>query len=293
MPNFQTFIKLARPIQLFLAALTYCLGAGIAHYLGRPVKVAGFCLGLLALVVIQAATFWLVEYFRLPYTPLIKNETPRNKEALRSGLFQIVIASFTGSGAIIFTLAISRLLPIPARILLGLVFFFSITYAVPPMRLSETGYGELIQAVTVGTLFPALAFFIQYGEFHRLLPFVTFPITLLALANLLVNDFPTFLFDQKYGRLSMLIRLTWQRAIPIHHLLILFSFLFFACTPFLGFPWGLVWPTFMALPFALIEIIWLQRIAWGGRALWKFLIPFSAAVFGLTVYLLAFTFWIR
>jgi hypothetical protein len=71
------------------------------------------------------------------------------------------------------------------------------------------------------------------------------------------------------------------------------SFLFFALSPLLGFPWGLVWPVFLALPFGVIEIAWLQRIAGGGRAGWKFLIPFSAAVFGLTVYLLALTFWIR
>jgi 1,4-dihydroxy-2-naphthoate octaprenyltransferase len=151
----------------------------------------------------------------------------------------------------------------------------------------------LIQAVVLGTFIPALAFFIQYGGFHRLLPFATFPVTLLALACMLVNDFPTFITDEKYGRSSMLIRLTWQRAIPIHHLLVLLSFLFFACAPLLGFPWRVVWPVFLALPFALAEIIWLQRIAWGGRALWKFFIPFSAAVFGLTVYLLGLTFWIR
>jgi 1,4-dihydroxy-2-naphthoate octaprenyltransferase len=145
----------------------------------------------------------------------------------------------------------------------------------------------------LGTLFPALAFLIQFDEFHRLLTFATFPLTLLALAYLLVNDFPTFASDQKYGRNTLLTRLTWQRAIPIHHLLVLLSFLFFAITPLLGFPWGLVWPVFLALPFAVIQIAWLQNIARGGRALWKLLVPLATAVFGLTVYLLALTFWIR
>jgi 1,4-dihydroxy-2-naphthoate octaprenyltransferase len=293
MPDFRTFIKLARPLQLLLAILTYSLGAGIARYLGHPFRVASFSLGLLAVLAIHVSAFWLVEYFRLPYTPLEKNETPRNREALQAGLFQGVTALFTGSGAIIVTLVIARLLPVPAGIFMGLIILFSIAYSVPPIHLSETGYGELIQAVILGTFIPALAFFIQYDDFHRLLPFATFPVTLLALACMLMNDFPTYIVDQKYGRLSMLIRLTWQRAIPIHHLLVLLSFLFFACAPLLGFPWGLVWPVFMALPFALVEIIWLQRIARGGPALWKFLIPFSATVFGLTVYLLGLTLWIR
>jgi 1,4-dihydroxy-2-naphthoate octaprenyltransferase len=293
MPNIRTFSRIARPLQLLLAALTYSLGAGISRYLGHPVQMAPFVLGLLAVLAIQAAAFWLVAYFRLPLTPLAKEETSRNREALQAGLFQSAMAMLTGSGAIIVTLIIARMLPAPAMLLMGLIIFFSVIYAVPPSNLSEAGYGELVQALLLGILFPALAFFIQYGEFHRLLAFATFPITLLALAYFLVNDFPTFSIDQKYGRQSMLIRLTWQRAIPIHHILILVAFFFFAITPLLGFPWRLVWPVFLAMPFALIEIIWLQRIAGGGRALWKFLIPLSAAFFGLVVYLLALTFWIR
>ncbi len=104
-----------------------------------------------------------------------------------------------------------------------------------PLRLSEAGYGELIQAVTLGTLFPALAFLMQFGTFHRLLTFSTFPVTLLALAYLLVNDFPSFAADQKFGRYSLLTRLTWQLAIPIHHMLVLVSFLFLRSHHYLDF----------------------------------------------------------
>ncbi len=291
--DFKLFVKLARPIQLLLAALTYCLGAGIARYLGHPIIFAAFGLGLLAILAIEAAAFWLVEYFRLPMTPLAKDETRRHREALRTGLFQSAAALLTVSGAIIVTLLLSRMLPPLAGILLGLIIVFFIAYSVPPMRLSEVGYGELGMAIALGTFFPALAFLLQFDEFHRLLTFSTFPLTLLALAYLLVNDFPSFATDLKFGRHTLLIRLTWQHAIPIHHLLILLSFLFFAVAPFLGFPWGLIWPVFLSLPFAGIQIFWLQRIAMGGRSLWRFITALSAATFGLTAYLLAFTFWTR
>ena len=291
--TFQRIIKLTHPLQQMLAGLTYCLGAGISRYLGHPVKVLAFVLGLLAVLAIQMAAFWLVEYFRLPLTPLDKDETQKIRGAFRTGLFQSAELMLTGFGAIVIALLLARLLPWSAGVFLGLIVIFYIAYAVPPTRLSEVGYGEFVQAVGFGTLFPALAFLIQFGEFHPLLAFTTFPLTLLALAYLLVNDFPTFLSDQKYGRQSMLTRLTWQRAIPIHHLLILSSFLFFAVLPLLGFPWSLVWPVFLALPFALIQVIWLQRIARGGQTLWRFLLPLAATVFGLSVYLLALTFWIR
>ena len=108
-----------------------------------------------------------------------------------------------------------------------------------------------------------------------------------------MGDFPSFTSDHKYGHKSLLTRLSWQRAIPIHHVLILLSFLLFAVSPAFGFPWSLAWPVFLALPFAIIQIIWLQRIAAGGRALWKYLLPFSGAVLGLSIYFLSLTFWIR
>jgi 1,4-dihydroxy-2-naphthoate octaprenyltransferase len=293
MLTFRILIRLARPFQLVLAALTYCLGAGIARYLGRPFQSAAFILSLAVALTIQSAAFWLVEYFRLPFTPLAKAETPRERETIRASLFHSAAALLAVSGAIIVTLLTARLLTLSGVVLIGLIILIFFAYAVPPMRLSEAGYGEIVQAVVLGTLFPALAFLVQFGEFHRLLTFATFPLTLMALAYMLVNDFPIFATDLKIGRHSLLTRLTWQRAIPIHHILILVSFLLFAVSPWLGVPWGLVWPVFLALPFAIIQIAWLHRIAGGGSANWRFLIPLSGALFGLTVYLLALTFWIR
>ncbi len=286
-------LKLSRPIHLLLAALTYTLGAGIARYLGQPVRLASFGLGLLSVVALLVAAFLFAEVFRLPLTPLAEGETFRQRERFRVTLLQASYAALTLSAVAILTLLLTHLLDLPAGILFVLAFLFMIAYAVPPMRLFETGYGELVLAVTLGTLLPALAFLLEYDQFHRLLSVITFPLTLLALVYLLVCNFPTFATDQKLGRHTLLTRLTWQRAVPIHHLLILAAFLLFAAAPFLGIPWGLVWPVFLTLPFAAIQIIWLQRIANGWRTLWNFLISLATATFGLTVYLLALTFWIR
>jgi 1,4-dihydroxy-2-naphthoate octaprenyltransferase len=293
MTHFRILARLSHPLQLILAALTYVMGAGIARYLGHPVQAAALGLGLLAVLAVQVASYWLVEYFRLPLTPRAKDETPRQREALRVTLFQSSMALLTVCAAVVVTLLLTGLLSPEAEVLLGLVVIFFVAYAVPPFRFSEKGYGELILAIYMGTLAPVLAFLLQYGEFHRLLTFASFPLTLLALAYFLVNDFPTFASDQKRGRHSLLTRLTWQRAIPIHHFLVLAAYLLFAASPFIGIPWGLVWPALLVLPFAIIQVIWLQRIALGGRTLWNFLTTLAVATFGLTAYLLAFTFWIR
>jgi 1,4-dihydroxy-2-naphthoate octaprenyltransferase len=225
--------------------------------------------------------------------PLAQGETPRKRERFRVTLLQVSYAALTLSAVGILTLLLTHSLNLSADILFVLAFLFLVAYAVPPMRLSESGYGELVLAITLGTLLPALAFLLQYDQLHRLLSFTTFPLTLLALAYLLVGNFPTFATDQKLGRHTLLTRLTWQRAVPIHHFLVLTAFLLFAVAPFLEYPWGLVWPVFLALPFAAIQMIWLQRISNGGRTLWNFLTALASATFGLTAYLLALTFWIR
>jgi len=234
-----------------------------------------------------------VEYFRLPLTPLAQGETPRQREHFRVALLQASYAALTLGGAVMVSLLATGILNVPAGILLGLVTVFLVAYALPPLRLSESGYGELLLAVVLGFLLPAFAFLLQFDGFHRLLTFAAFPLTLLAFAYLLACDFPAFATDLKLGRRTLLTRLAWQRAIPIHHFLVLAAFLLFAAAPFLGIPWGLVWPVFLALPFAVIQIVWLQRIALGGRTLWKFFTGLALATFGLTVYLLALTFWIR
>jgi 1,4-dihydroxy-2-naphthoate octaprenyltransferase len=224
---------------------------------------------------------------------LEQGETPRQRENFRVTLLEVAYAALTLSFIAFLTLFLNKSLNLPADILIVLAFLCLIAYAIPPSRLSETGYGELVLAVILGTLIPALAFLLQYGQLHRLLPFTTFPLTLLALAYLLVNNFPTYATDQKLGRHTLLTRITWQRAVPVHHFMVLAAFLLFAAAPFLEYPWSLVWPVFLASPFAAVQIIWLQSIANGGRTHWKFLTALAAATFGLTVYLLALTYWIR
>jgi 1,4-dihydroxy-2-naphthoate octaprenyltransferase len=283
----KSLLRISNPTFLFLSVLTYTFGAGIAHYLGRSVSIASFGLGLLASLTLLCAAFLLEEYFRLLLVPLVQ------RVHFRTMLLQVSYAALTLSAIAFLTLLLTHSLNLIVGILYALEFLFILAYSVPPLRLSKSGYGELVLAVFLGTLIPALAFVLQYGQLHRLLSFASFPLTLLALAYLLVGNFPTFATDQKLGNQTLLTRLKWQSAIPIHHFLVLAAFLLFAAAPFLEYPWRLVWPVFLALPFAVIQMIWLQQIANGGRTLWSFFTALASGTFGLTAYLLALTFWIR
>lgn len=289
----RSLLRCTRPLHLLFAALTYFLGAGIARYLGEAIRWPVFFLGLLAVLALQAAPPLLVDYFRLPLTPRAPGESARQRERFRVLLLQSAYAALTVCGVSILTLFLSRSLGLSVVLLLALDLLLLVAYAVPPIRLAENGYGELVLAFVLATLTPAVAFLLQTGEFHRLLPLTAFPLTLLALASFLASSFADFAADQKFGRRSLLGRLGWQRAVQVHHVLALAAFLLFAAAPLAGLPWALVWPVFLALPFAAVQFLWLQRIADGGPTLWRFFVPLTAVVFGLTAYLLALSFWIR
>jgi len=289
----QKLFNIYPPVHLLLAAVTYTLGAGIARYLGYSLNFAIFGTGLLAFLCLQGSAFLLAEYYRLPMAPMEKNDSPRQREKFRLILLQVYFAALSLSIVAILTLLLTHTVNIYAGMLYALTFLSLVAYATPPIRLAANGYGELVFAIFLGTCVPAFGFLLQSGAFHRLLSFVTFPITLLALAFLLVLNFPTFATDLKYAHHTLLTRLTWQRAVPVHHLLIICAYLFFSCAPFLHIPWGVIWPVFLALPFAAVQVLWLQRIANGGRPLWNFLSALAIASFGLSAYFLAMTFWIR
>jgi 1,4-dihydroxy-2-naphthoate octaprenyltransferase len=293
MINFRTFLRIARPPFLILAALADALGAGMARYLGKPLNLLVFSLGLLITQALQTTAFLLVENFRLPLTTLAQGETRFDREQFRIFLLQVSGGSLAISAAAVVSLLYLHLLSLPVDLILILVFLVPVVYAVPPFQLERSGFGEFVLAIYLAMLLPVFSFLLQAGQYHRLLAMTTFPLTLLCLAFLLVLNFQTFASDQKLTRQTLLTRVTWQRAIPIHHLLILAAFMFFATDPYFGFPWRVMWPVFLALPFAGLQIYWLQRIGRGGKPQWNLLITLAYAVFGLTVYLLTLSFWIH
>jgi 1,4-dihydroxy-2-naphthoate octaprenyltransferase len=289
----QRLFRSSRPLYLILVALTYSLGAGIAHYLGGTVDVVSFLLGLVSIIALQAAIAWLVDYFHFLSVPLEKEEKLQQREGFRVILLQASYAALTLTGAILISLAITSRLNLLSAFFFAVIALVMVAYALPPIHLAELGFGELVLAVFMGTLVPTWAFLLQYGGVHRLLALATFPLSLLALAYFLVTDFPMYAIDLKQEHHSLLTRISWQRAIPVHHFLVLAAFLIFASAPLVGFPWSIIWPVFVALPFAAVQIFWLQRISVGGPTFWNFLIPLSLATFAFTAYLLAFTFWIH
>lgn len=286
-------LRLTRPLHLLLAALTYLLGSSIPAYLGKSFQPIPFMLGLAFAILMQTSMSFLREVFRPHNEPLIEGETPQKKETLRNNLLSIAIG-MTGTAAVLaFLIHLNFTLALPAFYFLLSSLILTLIYAIPPFHLVNRGFGELLLAVHLGYVIPSIAFLLQTSEVSRLLTTLLLPITTLALAYFLLVNFTTFPEDQKYERGTLLRRLTWERAVPLHHSLIAFAYITFALAPLFGFAFNLIAPAFLTLPFAIFQIYQLQSIANGNPPNWKLLTATALAVFGLTTYFLTLTFWLR
>ena len=285
-------LKLIRPLHLIFAALTYSLGASIADYLGNSFQATSFWLGMIGVVLAQLTMSILPEIFRLDLEPLSENETRPQRQILRNNLLYISLASLTSLALIFYALFATGQLPLSAVFFLGLSLAIILVYSIPPFRFINRGFGELLLAVHIAYVFPSIAFILQSGGVHRFLA-ITIPLIFLTFSYFIVRDFQTFAQDQKFRRVTFLTRLGWERVVPLHHIFVIFAYVFFLSMPAFGLTLSLIWPAFLSLPFALYQIFQLRNISLGLPPNWTLLNATTLAVFGLTTYFLALTFWIR
>jgi len=279
-------------LNIAFAALTYVLGGGIARYLGVSQNVVVFWLGLGGILLAQFSMDLLAEALRPLEQPSENNEHRAERVNLRKDALMASIGALAAAAVIAILLVQEGISPI-VMVFLGLSLLVVLAYAVPPLRLVDAGFGEFTLAVHIAIIATALGFSMQAGEYHRVVAIVSFPLTMLALAYFLILDFPTYTTDEKYDRRTLLRSMGWERAVPLHHGLVLGAYILLGSATFFGMAWGLIWPALLTLPFAIFQIIQLRNISLGVKPVWNLLTVNALAVFGLTAYLLTFAFWLR
>ena len=288
-----TILRLSRPIYVLLAALTYFLGAGVARYLGDPQMPPAFWLGLIGIILAQMCMNLMVEVYRPENEPIVPDESIIDRRLIHDSALYVSVAGLAALAVIAFLIFRDGRLTPPAWLILALSLLFIVAYSVPPLRLVDKGYGEVLLAAQIGFLAPSISFLLQDGAYHRLLYATIVPLTILSLATILALDFPSYSSDLKYARQTLLVRVGWERAVPLHHGLVIAAYALFASTPLLGFSLNLIWPAFLTIPFAILQIYWLRNIGLGAKPIWSLLSANSIAVLGLTAYFLTLTFWLR
>jgi len=300
---FLSFIKLSRPFFLLGGAGQFILGVGIANYLGSNIDWSVFGVGLGWVLTMQLATHYLNEYFDAFIDQFRTNRTPFSggsgvlgegedllprSVALVAAVGMLTITTF-------FTLNLIRnnYLNPSIAVVMVTIFLLAFFYSVPPVKLSQSGYGELTTAFLVANLIPAFGFMLQTGEIHHLVSLATIPLTFNLLPVLLAIQFPDYLTDVKFRKRNLLVKLGWENAMSIHNTFILFSFVILGVVSLFGLPSSISIPAFLPLPLGLLQIWQMRRISAGLKPNWTTLILNAIVSFGLMSYMLAFGFWTR
>jgi 1,4-dihydroxy-2-naphthoate octaprenyltransferase len=294
------FIRLAKPLTILGGVLFYALGVGISHYLGNPIDWGLVFLGQIWVTTYQLGSHFLTAFFHLPSNQgdksklRISSDGDENPKFIRRDL--ILSAAFTAYGAaamLAFLTLRTKEVSGVAFVIMFLMTLGAVSFAVPPFQLVKSGYGELVQSITMANLIPGLAFVLQTGEIHRLVAMSTFPLTLLHVSSVLALQFPEYAFNLRRENTTLLTRLGWERGMLLHNILILSSFLLFGLAMLFGLSMRVTLPIFFVLPLGLFQIWYMVRIASGIKPNWRLLRFTAILTFGLSTYLIAFSYWIR
>lgn len=289
------------PLKAFLSAtLMFVLGVGIADYLGISTRWNLIWGGLSLCLLLLLFSAYLSAYFDLfenaPRSQSFRKawveSNQQSENQLRPAiLLQIALVSLAGAAALAWLLVQRESSNHTAQIFMFLIFILLFFQAVPPLRLAYSGYGEILDAIVLANLIPALAFSLQYGDLHRLVAMVSFPLASLYLALLLASSLPRYSEDVKYERQSLMSRLEWQRGTNLHNILILLCYVLLGLAAALGLPWALTWPGLLTMPLGIFQIWQITQIAGGRPPNWRLLAITAFSTFALTSYMLAYALW--
>lgn len=292
------FLQNTRPLGLLAGMLLYALGAGIVAYRGESIDWGVYWIGQACITLLQlSSSFLLVYYDRLREgrrrERSAKNPRPEQQARALTSVYLLSAVTTLTIGAMLTALLLSRGEISPAGLLiLGIAFLAAFFYAVPPLRLAYSGYGELIEAVLLTNLVPAFAYLLQAGELIEVLGVLTLPLTTLYLAMTLATSLEHYFADIKRGRQNLMIRLGWQRGMSLHNLSILIAYLTIGIGVFFGLSWQLTWPRLLTLPLGIFQIWQVWQISLGARPRWRLLRITAYASLAITAYLLVFTLWV-
>ncbi len=287
------FIRISRPLNLLAGSLLFAIGPAIADYLGRPIRPGPLVAGLALVLFIQLMAHYVNAYSepdreidpdrRTPFTGPSGAVGPSRLPRIVPLSAAILVI---GLGAVLATgLAIGGELPLAAWLLLALIFVGAFFYDAPPLRLSGSGFGEIIAAVIAAGLVPTFGYVIQTGEVHRFLLMATFPLVMLTFAMFIAIELPEYVPSARGGRANLLTRLGWSTAMRIHDSAILLAILLFVLGIAAGLPRRLGIGMLIPLPLAVGQIWQMARIRNGLPPRWRILILGAIGLVILTAYL--------
>lgn len=288
--RFRDFLHLIQPAWLGAGFLVTALGGGIAQALGYSIDWVAYGLGQAWVTTFQLTSLFLFRSFSEKNST--GTEAPLDHQqknwAISSGVW-IGISAIT---ALTILLQLNQLLTLPVVFILGLLSTCGLLFTLPPMQLAYSGFGEFVHTFALTILCPALAFLLQAPTLHRFVILASLPLFLAYGALLLAFEVISFSKDIRQVRLTLLVRLDWQKGMALHNVLVILVFLAIGLAAFLGFPRFGVISGLALLPLGIFQIWQMRRIEDGRKPQWGYLRLAAIFLFATLGYLLAYGFWI-
>ncbi len=290
----KTLLSALKPFRLVSLILTYALGAGLVQYVRGIRSWPGLIGGLVFLLLLTIS----LEYLRLLHKLLDVSNWPEGMLINEARQIRLLIAIIAGT---FLTVATTIFIGWMINGLLGQNFIFlilillivGVLYYLSQTIESLRPFQILIESLLFVIIPPAVAFFIQSDDLHRLLTLVVIGLVPAYITFRLVILLKRFSRDFKTNTPTVVTQIGWEKTMVLHNGLIFMTYLLFALVVILGFPWFLIWPVFLTLPIGLLEVWLMERVRRGGKPLWGVMQFATASVLFFPIYLIGFAFWIR
>jgi 1,4-dihydroxy-2-naphthoate polyprenyltransferase len=298
--KFLAFVRLARPIFLLGGVVLYTLGVLVARFEGYTLNFNIYLLGQLFVTSLQLMTHFLNEYWDVESDRLNTERTPFSggSGVLTEGLirretaFGAALVCLAAGSAAALMLTFQYQVSPAALTVMVLIFLGAFFYSSPPVRLANSGYGELTTSVLVAGLVPALGHLLQAGRASWLIFLATGPLVIFHYAMLLAFEFPDFLSDEASGKKTVLVRMGRRRGASMHNALIVTALVLAAINSFFGLPARVAISLAITAPLALWQVMMVRRMQRGEPISFPRLTFGAVTLFALTAYLIAFSFWV-
>ncbi|RCK74367.1 MAG: hypothetical protein ANABAC_2569 [Anaerolineae bacterium] len=268
----------------------YFLGLGIAKYLGATILWERVWIGIFWMVCLQFGGIFLL---RSTSKALTSENNGRPPESPFSSDFILAIAAFASLASLTVLMIASRLFTLEV-LLVTLLAVLATFVTARTIRIADIDrFREVVLSLGMAVLVPWFAFVLQTGEFHRFLPIVTLPVLALRMTMILSYQLSTYAHDLNTKNPTLMVRIGWQNGMTLHNLLILFAFVLIAFGNVVGMPLSIGLPPMAAFVVGSWQIWSMRRIAQGVKPNWRGLVWGGAALYGMVIYLYAYSFWIR
>ena len=265
----KTWFVLSRPPFHTVGILPFILGTLLVYKSNSTFSMDIFLLGVIAVILIMLSTYHLGEYFDYREDEisqrLYKSNFAGGSGVIPAGTMSRSVALWTGVISFLLAGIIGVILQFvlktgPYTLLLGCLGAFpGFFYSTRPVRLVQRGVGEIFIGFCYGWLPVASSYYIQTGDIHPVIHWMTIPIALTIFNVIFLNEYPDYEADKSIGKKNLLYRIGKKNG---EFLYVAFSLLASAAviaSPFFGVAFKIVYFYLPVLAISLFIVLMMLR----------------------------------